>query len=120
VQIAPLCLLPYYPRLFPGKRSLQFALLAKYNRGRDRYRNRNRDRYRKNMALGHEKTAEADRRSYFEIARKVELDRMAAMLSRLRKQGCSVQKKSSGYGVDFDSDSDFDPDETLNVYKPRE
>ncbi len=72
------------------------------------------------MALGHEKTAEADRRSYFEIARKVELDRMAAMLSRLGKRGCSVQEKFSGYGVDSDFDSDSDPDETFNVDKPRE
>ena len=81
---------------------------------------------------------EADRRRYFEIARgsalecaaiqdvlvvgksleenesrerKVELDRMAAMLSRLGKRGYAVQEEPAGYGFDFDSDSDFDPDE---------
>ena len=107
-----------------------------------------------NIAEGNGKTAEADRRRYFEIARgsalecaaiqdvlvvgkaleenksrerKIELDRMAAILSRLGKRGYSVQEESEGYGVDFDSDSDFDPDETksqpdaaLNADKPRE
>jgi hypothetical protein len=43
---------------------------------------------------------------------KIELDRMAAMLSRLGKRGYSVQEESAGYGVDFDSDFDFDPDKT--------
>jgi hypothetical protein len=77
--------------------------------------------------------------------RKTELDRMAAMLSRLGKRGYSVQEESVGYGVDLlrhlhlryvDSDSDLlapsplrsvDPDETksqpdaaLNADKPRE
>ena len=92
-----------------------------------------------NIAEGNGKTAEADRRKYFEIARgsalecaaiqdvlvvgrgleenesrerKVELDRMAAMLSRLGKRGYSVQEEPRDYGIDFDSDSDFDPDET--------
>ena len=91
-----------------------------------------------NIAEGNGKTAEADRRRFFEIARgsvlecaavqdvlvvgealeenksrerKIELDRMAAMLSRLGKRGYSVQEVSAGYGVDFDSDSDLDPDE---------
>ncbi len=94
-----------------------------------------------NIAEGNGKTAEADRRRYFEIARgsalecaaiqdvltvgkgleenesnarKVELDRMAAMLSRLGKRGYSVQERPSCYGIDPDPDfdSDFDPDET--------
>jgi hypothetical protein len=37
---------------------------------------------------------------------------MAAMLSRLGKRGYSVQEESPSYRIDFDSDSDFDPDET--------
>jgi len=41
--------------------------------------------------------------------RKVELDRMAAMLSRPGKRGCSVQEEPGACGIDFDSDSDFDP-----------
>ena len=92
-----------------------------------------------NIAEGNGKTAEADRRRYFEIARgsvlecatiqdvlvvvrgleeddsrerKIGLDRMAAMLSRLGKRGYSVQEDSPVYQIDFDSDSDFDPDET--------
>jgi four helix bundle protein len=92
-----------------------------------------------NIAEGNGKTAEPDRRRYFEIARgsvlecaaiqdvlvvgrgleedesrerKIELDRMAAMLSRLGKRGYSVQEESPAYRIDFDSDSDFDPDET--------
>jgi four helix bundle protein len=116
-----------------------------------------------NIAEGNGKTAEADRRRYFEIARgsalecaaiqdvlvvgkgldenesrdrKVELDRMAAMSSRLGKRGYSVQEESAGYGVDPDLlapsplrsvDSDLDPDEmksqpdaALNADKPRE
>ena len=107
-----------------------------------------------NIAEGNGKTTEADRRRFFEIARgsvlecaavqdvlvvgealeenksrerKIELDRMAAMLSRLGKRGYSVQEESVGYGVDFDSDSDLDPDErkspsdaALNADKPSE
>ena len=92
-----------------------------------------------NIAEGNGKTAEADRRRYFEIApgsalecaaiqdvlvvgnsleenesreRKVELDRMAAMLSRLGKRGYSVEEDTAAYGIDPDFDSDFDPDET--------
>ena len=91
-----------------------------------------------NIAEGNGKTAEADRRRYFEIARgsamecaaiqdvlivgkalgeqesaehKIELDRMAAMLSRLGGRGYCVKEDSADYrcnGVDFDSDSDFD------------
>ncbi len=34
--------------------------------------------------------------------RKIELDRMAAMLSRLGKRGYTVQEESAGYGVDPD------------------
>ena len=92
-----------------------------------------------NIAEGNGKTAEADRRRSFEIARgsvlecaaiqdvlvvgrglvedesrerKIALDRMAAMLSRLGKRGYSVQEESPAYRIDFDFDSDFDPDET--------
>ena len=88
-----------------------------------------------NIAEGNGKTAEADRRRYFEIARgsflecaaiqdvlvvgqglvdresrerKMELDRMAAKLSRLGKRGYSVQEESADYRIDFDSDFDFD------------
>jgi len=91
-----------------------------------------------NIAEGNGKTAEADRRRYFEIARgsalecaaikdvlvvgkslegnesrdrKVELDRIAAMLSRLGKRGYAVEEEPSGYGIDPDFDSDFDSDE---------
>ena len=94
-----------------------------------------------NIAEGNGKSAEADRRRYFEIARgsalecaaiqdvlvvgkalageeskvrKIELDRMAAMLSRLGKRGYCVKEDYTPYGggrVDFDSDSDFDPEE---------
>jgi len=39
--------------------------------------------------------------------RKIELDRMAAILSRLGKRGYSAQEEP---GIDFDSDSDFDPE----------
>jgi four helix bundle protein len=93
-----------------------------------------------NIAEGNGKTAEADRRRYFEIARgsalecaaiqdvlvvgkgleedtsrahKVELDRIAAMLSRLGKRGYSVHEESACYGIDPDCDSDFDPDEKI-------
>ncbi len=90
-----------------------------------------------NIAEGNGKTAEADRRRYFEIARgsalecaaiqdvlvvgkalnevdsqscKTELDRMAAMLSRLGGRGYQVREGSvacgSGKG-DFDPDLDF-------------
>ena len=85
-----------------------------------------------NIAEGNGKTAEADRRRYFEIARgsalecaaiqdvlvvgkalaetesrerKVELDRMAAMLSRLGGRGYCVNEDPADYGVeqiDFD------------------
>ena len=116
-----------------------------------------------NIAEGNGKTAEADRRRYFEIARgsalecaaiqdvlvvgksldenesrdrKIELDRMAAMLSRLGKRGYAVKEEASNYGNDPDFDSDFlapsplrsvDPDErksqpdaSLNADKPSE
>jgi len=88
-----------------------------------------------NIAEGNGKTADADRRRYFEIARgsalecaaiqdvlvvgkaldktesrtrKDELDRMAAMLSRLGGRGYQVQEKHEVYGADPDPDSDFD------------
>ncbi len=91
-----------------------------------------------NIAEGNGKTAEADRRRYFEIARgsalecapiqdvlvvgkaldkmesrkrKDELDRMAAMLSRLGGRGYQVREDQSAYNADFDLDSDFDPEE---------
>ncbi|MBW1697087.1 MAG: four helix bundle protein [Deltaproteobacteria bacterium] len=95
-----------------------------------------------NIAEGNGKTSMADRRRYFEIARasalecaaiqdvlvvsnglnhneslerKSELDRIAAMLSRLGGRGYSVKEDHAAYGdepSDFDSDSDFNPDET--------
>jgi four helix bundle protein len=93
-----------------------------------------------NLAEGNGKTAEADRRRYFEIARgsalecaaiqdvlvvgkaleeaqsqqrKEELDRMAAMLSRLGGRGYHVGEQPAAYGgaeddFDPDPDSDFD------------
>ncbi len=45
--------------------------------------------------------------------RKAELDRIAAMLSRLGGRGYAVREDPHAYGderIDFDSDSDFDPD----------
>ncbi len=93
-----------------------------------------------NIAEGNGKTAGADRRRYFEIARgsalecaaiqdvlvvghaldetesrsrKDELDRMAAMLSRLGGRGYQFQEDQARYGDevrDFDPDSDPDPD----------
>ena len=87
-----------------------------------------------NIAEGNGKTVDADRRRYFEIARgsalecaaiqdvlvvgkaldktesrsrKDELDRMAAMLSRLGGRGYQVQEDQAVYG---DAGGDFDPD----------
>jgi len=103
-----------------------------------------------NIAEGNGKTAEADRRRYFEIARgsalecaaiqdvlvvgkalneresherKIELDRMAAMLSRLGRRGYSVKESSESYGYDpfdpdFDSDFDFDESKTQQNISP--
>ena len=95
-----------------------------------------------NIAEGNGKTAQPDRRRYFEIARgsalecaaiqdvlvigkaldreesqerKVELDRIAAMLSRLGGRGYQVKEEGARYGaegLDFDPDSDSDFDET--------
>ena len=103
-----------------------------------------------NIAEGNGKFAEADRRRYFEIARgsvlecpaiqdflvvgqgleesksrerKTELDRMAAMLSRLGKRGYAVEEGPSNYAIDSDFDSDemkSQPDAALNADKPRE
>jgi hypothetical protein len=91
-------------------------------------------------AEGNGKTADADRRRYFEIAlgsaleyaaiaddlvvgkaldrtenrsRKMELDRMAAVLSRLGGRGDQVREDQINYGDernDFDFDSDLDED----------
>jgi four helix bundle protein len=88
-----------------------------------------------NIAEGNGKTAQADRRRYFEIARgstlesaaiqdvlvvgkaldheesrkrKIELDRIAAMLSRLGGRGYCIKENSAGYGFE---QFDFDPDE---------
>jgi four helix bundle protein len=90
-----------------------------------------------NIAEGNGKSSEADRRRFFEIARgsalecaaiqdvlvvsrvlemeqsnerKIDLDRIAAMLSRLGKRGYSVGESHPGYGLDSDSDTDFDSD----------
>lgn len=91
-----------------------------------------------NIAEGNGKTAKADRRRFFEIARgstmecaaihdvlvvgkaldrtesqerKTELDRIAAMLSRLGGRGYCVKENSAKYeidGFDPDPDPDFD------------
>jgi four helix bundle protein len=93
-----------------------------------------------NIAEGNGKAAGADRRRYFEIARgsalecaaiqdvlmvgnaldekesqkhKIELDRIATMLSRLGGRGYSVREDIGTYEhgkLDFDFDSDFDFD----------
>jgi four helix bundle protein len=96
-----------------------------------------------NIAEGNGKTAKADRRRYFEIARgsalecaaiqdvlvvgqgldneesrqrKGELDRMAAMLSRLGGRGYCVKEEVEFYGsTEFDTDSD--PDTDSDFYK---
>jgi len=87
-----------------------------------------------NIAEGNGKTSEADRRRYFEIARgsalecaaiqdvlvvgkglqeadsqsrKVDLDRIAAMLSRLGGRGYQVREEQMVYG---NGKNDFDPD----------
>ena len=93
-----------------------------------------------NIAEGNGKTSEPDRRRYFEIARgsalecaaiqdvlvvgkaleektsegrKSELDRMAAMLSRLGGRGYSVEEERAIYRTnENDPENDFDPDET--------
>ena len=91
-----------------------------------------------NIAEGNGKTADADRRRYFEIAggsarecaaiqlswlpakrwnarnprhRKMKLDRIAAMLSRLVGRGYQVHEEQEDYGTDFDPESDFDLDD---------
>ncbi len=97
-----------------------------------------------NIAGGNGKTSEPDRRRYFEIARgsafecaaiqdvlvvgkaleektsegrKSELDRMAAMLSRLGGRGYSVEEERAIYRTnEIDPDCDFDTDETK--YQP--
>jgi four helix bundle protein len=106
-----------------------------------------------NIAEGNGKTADADRRRYFEIARgsalecaaiqdvlvvgkalddaesqrrKHELDRMAAMLSRLGGRGYQVAEDHATYGspgadvdagVDTDNDSDFDLEKGVSQRK---
>ncbi len=99
-----------------------------------------------NIAEGNGKTADADRRRYFEIARgstlecaaiqdvlvvgkalddaesqrrKNELDRMAAMLSRLGGRGYQVAEDHATYGSpaapgDADFDSDFDLEKRIS------
>ncbi len=91
-----------------------------------------------NIAEGNGKSTEGDRRRYFEIARgsalecaaiqdvlvvgkafsseesqghKIELDRIAAMLSRLGGRGYGVGEDSAPYGIgSLDPDPDFDPE----------
>jgi len=65
------------------------------------------------MGLGHEKLDE--------------LDRMAAMLSRLGGRGYQVREDQAAYNVDFDPDTDFDPEErksqqtdALDAYSSRQ
>ena len=100
-----------------------------------------------NIAEGNGKTAEADRRRYFEIARgstlecaaiqevlvvgkalnreesrqrKTDLDPMAAMLSRLGGRGYQVREEQEDYGAGFDPDpdSDFDLDQEHGQPQP--
>ena len=115
-------------------------LCGKHRHARDQWL-RARQSIPLNIAEGNGMTAEADRRRYFEIARgsalecvaiqdvlkagkaldgeesrehKIELDRIAAMLSRLGGRGYRVQEDTEPYGqVEFDPDPDldFDPDE---------
>ena len=72
--------------------------------------NRNRDRSRdgRDMGLGHEKKVldKTESRN-----RKDELDRMATMLSRLGEREYQVREEQASYSIDFDPDSDFDPEE---------
>ncbi|MDY6822677.1 MAG: hypothetical protein SWH68_02605 [Thermodesulfobacteriota bacterium] len=42
--------------------------------------------------------------------RQPELDRMAAMLSRLGGRGYQIREDQAACSVDFDPDSDFDPE----------
>ncbi|MFP3980484.1 MAG: four helix bundle protein [Desulfobacterales bacterium] len=93
-----------------------------------------------NIAEGNGRVSEPDRRRFFEVARgsalecaaiqdilvagkalstqenkahKAELDRMAAMLSRLGKRGYQVKENPAEYGsfpLSFDFDSNFDTD----------
>lgn len=92
-----------------------------------------------NIAEGNGKTAKADRRRYFEIARgsalecaaiqdvlivgkaldfeesrerKIELDRIAAMLSRLGGRGYCVKEDCDSYEPDQEPDFDSDTDLT--------
>jgi len=101
-----------------------------------------------NIAEGNGKTADAHRRRYVEIAqgsalecaavqdvlvvgkaldktdsqsRKMELDRMAAMLSRLGARGYQVREDRTIYGDernDFDPDFDRDLDEDAKEPRP--
>jgi four helix bundle protein len=116
------------------------GLSGKHRHGRDQWLRASQS-IPLNIAEGNGKTAEADRRRYFEIARgsalecaaiqdvlvvgkaldeaesrerKIELDRIAAMLSRLGGRGYCVKEESRSYGsepFDPDPDSDFDFDE---------
>ncbi len=102
-----------------------------------------------NIAEGNGKTADADRRRYFEIARgaalecaaiqdvlvvgkaleedesqnrKAELDRMASMLSRLGGRGYQVHDEGVSYGsrkAAVDPDPDSDSDSDLDEGKPQ-
>ena len=101
-----------------------------------------------NIAEGNGKTADADRRRYFEIARgsalecaavqdvlvvgkaldktesqsrKMDLDRMAAMLSRLGGRGYQVREDRTIYGDERnDFDPDFDSDLDEGAKEPRQ
>ena len=53
---------------------------------------------------------------------KVQLDRMAAMLSRLGKRGYAVEEGPSNYAIDSDFDSDemkSQPDAALSAHRTR-
>jgi hypothetical protein len=77
-------------------------------------RNRDRDRNRNNMTFEHEKLdVYCLSTGYAEWIYEIELDRIAAMLSRLGGRGYCVQEHPEPYGnaaFDPDFDSDFDTD----------
>ncbi len=101
-----------------------------------------------NIAEGNGKTADADRRRYFEIARgsamecaaiqdvlvvgkalteadsqirKTELDRMAAMLNRLGGRGYQVRESEDAYAARGEQvDPDFDSDSDWDETKPQQ
>jgi hypothetical protein len=69
-----------------------------------------------NIAEGNGKTLDGEESQ----RRKTELDRIAAMLSRLGGRGYSIKDEFGGYGVgDYDPDPDLDSDFDLDEIKSR-